>query len=98
MKGKVTSLISGSESSDGQRRVEILFEGCDAMFRKLRVPEKLLGIVGLKLDDEVVVAVSPMPRASELAGARVDMDGEPKHANTDAILAARAQQKREPFL
>jgi hypothetical protein len=69
MKGKVTSLISASESSDGQRRVEILLEGCDALFRKLRVPEKLLGGVALGLDDELIMTVAQLPRAEELAAA-----------------------------
>ena len=65
MKGKVMGIASGSDYTDGDRRVEIVIEGADAMFRRLRIPQKLLRMDNLQLDDDVIVDIylTPAPAA-----------------------------------
>ena len=59
MKARVTAIESASAYTDGQRRIEITVDGGDAMWRKLHLPEKVLGIIGLCVDDELIVDIVP---------------------------------------
>jgi len=59
MKARIIAIQSGSDYQDGERRVEILFDEADKMYRRLRIPEKLLGMIGLQLDNEIIVDFTP---------------------------------------
>jgi len=60
MKAKVVSIESGTQHTDGQRRVELKFADASFGWNCIRVTEAALGIAGLKLDDELDVGFMPV--------------------------------------
>lgn len=59
MKAKVLCIQSGSGFVDKRRRVTIRFEDADPFQRDIQLPESMLGLVGLTLDDELIVDIVP---------------------------------------
>lgn len=60
MKARVEAIESKSSFKDGQRRLIFRFAGSSGLYDTLRLPENILGIVGLSLDDEVEVSFHPV--------------------------------------
>ena len=67
MIAKVVAVESGSGFMDGERRVTLQFADADQMFQRARFRESVLGIEGIKLDDEVYVEIEPV-KLSRSAG------------------------------
>ena len=63
MKAKVVGIMSGGLYTDKQRRIMVKFaDGDEPCFDRVSLPEKALGIVGLKLDDELEVRFEPVKK------------------------------------
>lgn len=59
MRAKVISIQSGSQFTDGQQRLEIKFDDANGPFNHVRFSEAVLGLPGLRLDDELIVDFTP---------------------------------------
>jgi hypothetical protein len=56
MRATVIGINSGTEYTDGRRRVRIRIDAADSIFNTITISEKALGIAGLMLDDPIEVA------------------------------------------
>lgn len=53
MLAKVTAIESGSQFLDGRRRITLKLKSADSMYDRVRLSERDIAIVGLRLDDEI---------------------------------------------
>jgi len=56
MKAKVVGIHSGSNFTDGKRRVTLEFTDCDSLYRQIRFPQEMLG-TAVELDEEITVVL-----------------------------------------
>jgi hypothetical protein len=59
MRVQVISIQSGSQYTDGERRIELRFAEADSPFRKITLAEGVLGLGNLRLDDALEVTFTP---------------------------------------
>jgi hypothetical protein len=65
MKAIVSAIVSGARYQDQYRRIELRFHDTEFAFETIRIREDKLGIVGLKIDDELDVSVVPQAAMDE---------------------------------